>query len=351
MELICPDCRGELQVGPRRSAHCPLHGGQYEVLFDREVESMTRTAERPAAMEGKTCEAHPRQSAVADCARCGKALCAVCSFDVAGRHYCSDCALSGAQARPAPVSRPVPVPVPVPVLVPEFTPAPLPPPEPAQSQTYVPAIATAAPAPVAYEPPTLFSPVTSRECPMCATQNAPTAVHCAGCGRQFGLFDAAPPPRRSSVPVGLMCAQHLESQAVAQCRACSAGLCVTCDFQLPGGVHVCPECIDKAGDEEVSPRRKRLMVWSLVVVVYTTVMMALLITGALHRALAGDGGTAVVEATAGYGIFMPAIVGTALAFGAFDRRLRNTPLIWTSVIWNSVILGFFLILIVIGLLS
>src|SRR5215212_7048337 len=183
MELICPDCRGELQEAGSRTAHCPLHGGTYEVLFDRQGES---TVVNPVehVIENKPCDAHPRQSAVADCASCGKALCGLCSFDVAGRHYCSDCAVSGVQTAAAE-----------------------PPPRPVLSTPFG------------------------------------GADSLTGYSTAYSTPAVAPPPRRR-IPEGLKCTQHLDADAVAECRGCSNGVCATCDFEMPGGVHFCPACID-----------------------------------------------------------------------------------------------------------
>lgn len=289
MELICPDCRGELQLaGGGRSAHCPLHGGTYEVLFDREGES---TAVKPVerVIEGKVCDAHPRQSAVADCASCGKALCGLCSFDVGGRHYCSDCAVSGVQ-----------------------TAAPEPPPRPVLSTPF------------------------------------------GGADALTGYSSAAiEPPRysRRSIPEGLKCTQHLDADAVAECRGCSNGVCATCDFEMPGGIHFCPSCIDNAGSEEISPKRKRMAIVATALAVYVTLMYVFMMTGGLYRAM---GSPTDVQS---FGCFIlvivygPSIVGTAVASNAFNRRYRNTPMIWTAFVWNIVVISVLGIQLIFGMLS
>ncbi|HVR39214.1 MAG TPA: hypothetical protein VMU84_08955 [Thermoanaerobaculia bacterium] len=294
MRLICPDCGGELETNGK-AAHCPSHGGQYEVLFDREAESRMRTAERELPEEETCCVEHPRQSAVADCATCGKALCVVCTFDVRGRHYCSDCAVAGAQAAPPPS------------------------------------------APVLYEPPTILSPITSKQCPMCSTVNAPNAGQCAGCGRLFGIFDPPPAPAYvSAPPSGLKCAQHPESPVASQCRGCSSGMCVACDFVVAGGIHFCPDCIDNAGDDEMSPRRKKFVVISLLLAIYCTIMFFLLLSGALYSAFGGTPSSArFLGVFAMYGIYVPAIIGAGLGWSAHEPHLKNTTLLWTVAGWNA----------------
>jgi hypothetical protein len=274
MELVCPDCRGELQISNGRTASCPLHGGVYDILFDREGEAVMKPAERPE--DGKTCEAHPRQAAVADCMACGKTLCGVCSFEVGGRHYCSDCAVSGARTASA-----------------------------SASETALPPAA-----------------------PMDASDPS------------TGLLNLSRGPgRRSAVPLGLKCAQHTEVDAVGQCRGCSNGVCATCDFEMPGGLHFCPACVDNAGSEEISPKRKKLAIAAIALAAYCTGMYLFMITGALYRALGSPTDLQSLGCVVLVVLYAPSIVGTALAGTARDRRLRNTTMIWIALVWNVVILA------------
>lgn len=267
MELVCPDCRGELQISNGRSANCPLHGGVYEILFDREGEAVMKTPERPA--DGKPCEAHPRQAAVADCSACGKTLCGMCSFEAGGRHYCADCAVSGANA----------------------------------------------------------------ELPPASTETVPRE-----------------PWRRFAVPL-VKCAQHSEIDAVAQCRGCSNGVCETCDFAMPGGLHFCPACVDNAGSEEISPKRKRMAIASIVLAAYCTFMYVFMITGALYRALGSPTDLQALGCGIMLVLYAPSVVGTALAATARDRRLRNTTMIWIGLVWNLVILAVLGIQFVVGIFN
>ena len=48
-------------------------------------------------------------------------------------------------------------------------------------------------------------------------------------------------------------------------------------------------------------------------------------------------------------ILVPSIIGTCLGFSAVDRRLSNPIALWIATIWNTIILGCFLLLILIGL--
>lgn len=300
MELICPECRGELQISSDRMASCSLHGGRYEILFDREMEEM---AERPAKQPvptGQSCVGHPRQAAVFACVSCQKALCVSCSYEVAGKTFCSDCAIAAARNTSGEVPPVPPDAVPV-----------------------------------------------GKDCPVCETVNNATAETCSQCGYGFGLLSLTTKRRRSSIPVGLMCAQHNDVQAVATCRICSSGICGTCDFNLPGNMHVCPLCIDKHDDNEISPGRKRKSAWAVAIAAYGMLMLLLLFSGALANALENEGAATLL----GNAIFIPALVGTGLGFGAFDRRLRNTAWIWAGVAGNVFVLGVYVILMVIGIVT
>jgi hypothetical protein len=306
MELVCPDCRGELQISNGCTATCPLHGGVYDILFDREGESVMKPAERPA--DGKTCEAHPRQAAVADCPTCGKTLCGLCSFEVGGRHYCADCAVSGAKAASA-----------------------------------------AALADGAAAPPL---PEGVKECPMCGVQTGAASSACPACAHRYGLLNLPHEPRRrSAVPLGLKCAQHTEVDAIAQCRGCSNGVCETCNFDMPGGLHFCPACVDNAGSEEMSPKRKKLATAAIVLASYCTLMYLFMITGALYRALGSPTDLQVLGGVIMLLLYAPSLIGTSLAVTARDRRLRNTTMVWIGLVWNIVILAVLVIQMVVGILT
>ncbi len=268
MQLICPQCRGELQMEGRRAV-CHLHGGAYEVLFDREMEAAMRTAERRIAPVGP-CVNHPRTDALYECPGCAKLLCALCAFEINGRHLCSDCMTNAPEA-------------PSPSVAVDKTPA--------------------APATVTFQ----------RE------------------------------------GVALMCVQHPEVAAVERCRVCWNGVCATCDFALPGGMHICPSCIDKEPQQEISAARKKRMLIGLGLAVYSSIALLLLLTGAFHSMFGATGEDDGVNMVIGYAILFPTIGGVAVSFSSVDRRLRNSGGIWTAVIWNCVLLGIFMLLTVIGL--
>jgi len=50
-------------------------------------------------------------------------------------------------------------------------------------------------------------------------------------------------------------------------------------------------------------------------------------------------------------LLVPSIIGVALAVSSMDRRLTNTIGMWIALIWNGVILGGFLLLLIVGMLK
>jgi hypothetical protein len=86
-------------------------------------------------------------------------------------------------------------------------------------------------------------------------------------------------PKSPRVREGIMCAQHPKVQAVQQCRRCGGFMCATCDFAFPGDLHFCPTCVSR-GDEGLSGKRKKFMIWSFVLAAWSTVGMTCLVSGA-----------------------------------------------------------------------
>jgi len=152
------------------------------------------------------------------------------------------------------------------------------------------------------------------------------------------------------VPTGLKCVQHNGVDAVAQCNACSSGMCATCDFEMPTGMHFCPACIDNASSAEISPKRRTMAIAAIVIAVYCTVLFVLMITGALYRAAGRPSDVQTFGCLVIVILYAPSIIGTAIATTAFNRRLRNTAAIWIALVWNSVITGFLVLQLILGML-
>jgi len=175
-------------------------------------------------------------------------------------------------------------------------------------------------------------------CPQCITRRA---------GRGHYADPSSPATVLTRVPDGVRCVQHPSVAATVQCKSCGAFMCGTCDFELPGGLHVCPACA-AAPKTALSPRRRGLLIGSFALAVWSTVGMTVLLSGALAEMVQTKEGEAILGMVLSLFLLIPSIIGLALGFSAMDRRLVNGPAIWAAIIWNGIILGAFLLLSVIG---
>jgi hypothetical protein len=198
-------------------------------------------------------------------------------------------------------------------------------------------------------------------CPECLgslTSQDGQSARCTTHGGKYAiLFTRSPLPatpaecnptaETSAAPPGVVCVQHPTVSAARQCKLCGAFMCATCDFELPGGIHVCPTCATTP-KTTLSPRRKKLLFGAYALAVWSTLCMGILLSGALT----GMVQTKAQEEVLGFVLILvvlaPSIAGLSLGFGAMDRRLVNPACIWIGILWNGVILGVFLLLCVVG---
>jgi hypothetical protein len=178
---------------------------------------------------------------------------------------------------------------------------------------------------------------------VCATCGFPQADGAQFCPECVGKARVLPSLQRG-VPEGTMCSGHPEVQAEHYCKSCRAPICATCDFALPGGIHVCPTCATKT-NKGLSSKRKTLVGWSYALAVWSTVGIALMFSGAFAEMAADEEAIGLVYSLF---IFTPSLVGTALSVGALDRRLGNPPAVWCAIIWNGVVIVANILLIIIG---
>jgi hypothetical protein len=229
------------------------------------------------------CSAHPRQPAVVSCMSCGKPLCTLCSFEVAGQSYCADCGQAAARAAAPPPPRTPILPIP-------------------QSSGFPSLGLTAAAA-------------------------------------------AAPPvPERPAA----QCADHPDNPAVSRCRLCGKAICATCDFDLPGGVHLCPSCVEtsQTAPAEISPKRKKMTYLALGFAAWSTVMLVLMFGGAFNSFFTEDAAGKLADLVITNLTLWPLLLGAALSIGAMDRRLRSTAAMKVALWWNGILGGLFLLFII-----
>jgi len=150
--------------------------------------------------------------------------------------------------------------------------------------------------------------------------------------------------------LGVGCVQHPRVMAVANCENCGAPSCPTCDFVFPGKLHFCPVCIGE-GTNKLSPRRKKYMIAAYALGVWSSLGLVALITG-VAAGLADD---AVGELIVGFGVILliglPAIIGTGLGMSAKRPGGPNPFPVWIALVWNALILGGFILLMILGNLS
>lgn len=178
-------------------------------------------------------------------------------------------------------------------------------------------------------------------CPKCMSARSAGAVGYAP-GQSF-------PSPTQPLPDGVMCKTHPAVQAVRRCGVCSAAMCQTCDFELPGYFHLCPTCATTP-QKGLSKTRKMRLGISYALAVWSTIGIAVLLSGALAGSVTTKSEEEALGIVIGLLVFAPSIVGTALAVSVFDRRLVNPPAIWVAAIWNGAVLAALILISIIGAL-
>lgn len=100
---------GSLMKREGATVRCSTHGGEYQVLFQRESNTMDTSTPgstpssaspsggappaTPTVPAGMRCVQHPGSPATQQCQSCGAYMCATCDFELPGGfHYCPACA-------------------------------------------------------------------------------------------------------------------------------------------------------------------------------------------------------------------------------------------------------------------
>jgi len=187
-------------------------------------------------------------------------------------------------------------------------------------------------------------PMTHVPAPMASPMGQPIAQPSYD---EIPLADPVPGAGGTAAPQ-VMCRVHPTMPAVAYCRTCGAPSCNTCNFVFPGGLNLCAACATKP-PEALNPKRKKLLVWSYVMGIWTTIGLVVLMSGVLAPKSRRSGDAEAVGVLIEIFIFLPSIVGTALGWASMDKRLGNPGWVWGAAIWNSIILTILIALTVIGL--
>jgi hypothetical protein len=190
-------------------------------------------------------------------------------------------------------------------------------------------------------------------CETCAFHEQDGSVLCPECK----VNQLKPPPVLTLVdqpvvpiPAEARCKQHPNVAATQQCKLCANYLCSTCDFSLPNGIHVCPTCAT-VPRSPLGARGRKFLIGSYAAAIWSTVGLACLVSGAFG----GVAQTKADEMVLGWVLLLfvlvPAVVGLALASSAKRQRATNPPSLWIALVWNSIIIGCFLLLTIIGLMN
>ena len=259
MNLVCPECRGELGLEGADSVRCSVHGGEFRVLFHRGTadappEYAANTTRVDAASLGAFCVGHPGVEATTACVECGALICGTCACR---------------------------------------------------------------------------KPDGMCVCPTCAVRpraSGPAARH---------LGD---------------CALHPGQPAFVRCDACGAPMCQTCNFTLPGNQHACPKCVGGAASRGLSPKRKKMVIASFVLGVWSVLAFGAFIFGA-EQTQRTEVETHALGIAIMFFVLGPAIAGAGLGFGALDKRRGNSIIIWVAAMGNLLMVIGFLLLSVVGSFS
>jgi hypothetical protein len=306
MDIICPECLGEVVPATAATAKCRTHGGVFRILFRRDQPASDRIGNgRQAAAQRVV----PSPQPIVQDATPPAALAST---------------LPPAQAAPQPVVQTAP-----------------PPPPQAIGSAPGPERATC------LRHPSISTRLRCKSCgnPICNTCAFPQpdgSALCPDCGKR------RVPATATTAPLGAFgpCKQHPEVAAVTRCDKCQAPVCGTCGFFLPGNVHLCPECATSSS-QQISDSRKRNVFISYGLVVVTILsFMALFVAGATGT---DDGGEALAGLL-GIVIFAASIAGFTLGISAIDRRLSNPWWFWGAMVSNALMLAMMLLLAIVGTL-
>ena len=150
--------------------------------------------------------------------------------------------------------------------------------------------------------------------------------------------------------LNLKCQVHPNADAVVCCHSCGAPVCATCDFSFPGNLHLCPNCAINPR-QKLSTGRRKLVGWSVGLAIWNTLGIILIFVGAF-AGLGKD--KAAVEALGVLlsALFMlPTLIGLALGLASIEKRMSNPALAWIAAIWNGVLLGIWILLIIRGTMA
>lgn len=146
------------------------------------------------------------------------------------------------------------------------------------------------------------------------------------------------------------CPQHPLLPPVAFCKTCGKGSCVTCDFFFPPNIHLCPVCVATA-HTKLTPQRKKYMVTGYVMAAVASIAIVLLVSGALASLVTDPIVLLVLLAISAFLVAVPAAVGSGVAWAAYRPGGPNSIGVWISMIWNLLLLGAVVLVLILRVLN
>lgn len=145
------------------------------------------------------------------------------------------------------------------------------------------------------------------------------------------------------------CVNHPRARSVYRCEVCVSAICATCAFTFHGNTHYCPACATAPRDP-LSPSRKRRVNASLGLGALATVS-AVISFALVAGSDLDEKQTAVLGGVFWLLCFIPAVVGMILALASIEKRAPNTGRLWTGALWNGLIVGLFVLLMIAAALN
>jgi hypothetical protein len=125
---------------------------------------------------------------------------------------------------------------------------------------------------------------------------------------------------------------------------------VTCDFFFPPNIHLCPVCVATA-HTNLTPQRKKYLVTGFVMAAISSLAIVTMLSGALAGFADSPLAVVVLGAIMIFLVAVPAAVGSGVAWAAYRPGGPNSIGIWISMIWNLLLLGGVVMLLIIGVLN
>lgn len=135
------------------------------------------------------------------------------------------------------------------------------------------------------------------------------------------------------------CDIHTAVQASQRCSKCSSYMCMTCDFPLPQGNHLCPGCA-LASNTDMSARRRKFVIIGLVLASIATLFFAI----AMAALFAGVINFSETQAFQLPFVVTPALIGLAVSSSAQEKHLLNPISVGIAVKWNLLFLAVYTVL-------